>query len=318
MSEDRRSSVSLIGALKLRDVPLAFLPTFEAAGRLGSFAAAAAELCLTPSAVSQQIRGLEDALGVSLFERTGRTAVLTAHGEIYLQDICASLQDLATATSHLRRGSKDTVLRISTVAVAAHEFLMPRLPAFHERFPGIELSIETANEVVDFKASNLDAALRVGESWRGLQVHPLGTVSVAAVCSPLLARSILNPGDLADHTLLDPLGAGERWLRELLSLRGPKGLTPIRTWQFETCFDTLRAAEHGLGVAFAIFPVATALVQSGRLAVPLAERIDLPGQVCFVHRRDDRGFPFAEIAQWLAEQYQALPELPEGRVVLER
>lgn len=301
--------------MKLRDVPLAFLPTFEAAGRLGSFAAAAAELCLTPSAVSQQIRALEDALGVALFERTGRTAALTLDGETYLKEVRKSLQELATSTSRLRRRNREAVLRMSTMSIAAHEFLMPRLSAFRERFPNIELCIETTNDVIDFKVSDYDAALRCGEGWPDLQVHALGRASVTAVCSPQLAPSIKSAVDVCEHTLLDPCGAGERALSMLMSAHGKPTLRAIRTWHFETCFDTLRAAEHGLGVAFGVFPIATPLVQEGKLAVPLSERIPLPGQVCFVHRPDDQRFPFAEIAGWMVEQYRALPALAEGRIV---
>jgi DNA-binding transcriptional LysR family regulator len=76
----------------------------------------------------------------------------------------------------------------------------------------------------------------------------------------------------------------------------------------------LRAAEHGLGVTFAVFPAAAPWVQSGRLVVPLADRLPL-GQVCFVHRPNDERFPFAEIADWLVQQYRALPALPAGRVL---
>lgn len=301
--------------MKLRDVPLAFLPTFEAAGRLGSFAAAASELCLTPSAVSQQIRGLEEALGVNLFERTGRTAVLTLDGEVYLKEVRRSLQELATSTARLRRRNREAVLRMSTMSLGAHEFLMPRLQAFHERFPGVELCIETSNDVVDFKVSDFDAALRLGDGWADLQVHVLGRACVTVVCAPELARSIHSAGDLCHHTLLDPGGAGERGLQLLLAAHGQPGLRCARTWQFETCYDTLRAAEHGLGIALAVFPVATPFVQSGKLAVPLDTRVPLPGQVCFVHRPDDQRFAFKEIAAWLSAEYRALPALPEGRIV---
>jgi DNA-binding transcriptional LysR family regulator len=191
---------------------------------------------------------------------------------------------------------------------------MPRLAAFHERFPGIELCIETSNEVIDFKVSDYDAALRLGEGWADLQVHALGRASIAAVCSHELARSIRHALDVCEYTLLDPAGGGERALQMLVAAHGRPGLRAVRTWHFETCYDTLRAAEHGLGVAFAVFPVATPLVESGKLAVPLVERLALPGQVCFVHRPDDQRFPFADIAAWLAQQYQALPPLPEGRI----
>ena len=97
--------------MKLNDVPLSFLPAFEAAGRLGSFAAAAAELQVTPSAVSQQIRALEEVLGLELFERTGRTAVLTRTGARYLQDVRQSLTEIAASTARVRRNAHGGVLR---------------------------------------------------------------------------------------------------------------------------------------------------------------------------------------------------------------
>jgi len=301
--------------MKLRDVPLAFLPTFEAAGRLGSFAAAASELHLTPSAISQQIRALEDALGVTLFERTGRTAALTPDGEAYLAEVQDALRGLVTSTMRLRRRSRESVLRLSTVSIAAHEFLLPRLRDFHARFPGIELRIESSNQLIDFKQSDFDAALRVGHGWPELRVHPLGTAQAAPVCAPKLARVITTTSDLCDHTLLDPSGDGACCLRLALEQRGLAPLRAARTWHFETCFESLRAAEHGLGVAFAVFPLATHYVQSGRLAVPLADRVQLPGHVSFVHRPHDERFPFEDIASWLHDQYRALPQLPDGRVM---
>lgn len=126
-----------------------------------------------------------------------------------------------------------------------------------------------------------------------------------------VARSIRSPLDLCNPTLLDPAGAGERAIQMLLTAHG----RPERTWRFEACYDTMRAAEHGLGVAFAVFPVGTPLVSSGKLAAPLPDRLSLPGQVSFVHRPDDHSFPFAAIAAWMTDQYRALPALPEGALL---
>lgn len=301
--------------MKLRDVPLSFLPTFEAAGRLGSFAAAAAELHLTPSAISQQIRALEDAIGVPLFERSGRTAVLTRAGESYLQEVRHSLGELAASTSRLQRRTQGSVLRLSTVALAAHEFLLPRLQAFRERFPAIEMRIECSNECIDFRVSDVDAAIRVGESWPGLACHGMGRIEMAPVCSPELARDIRCVSDLARYTLLDPSGDTALQLAAMQMQAGVPQLPAAGTWRFETCFEALRAAEHGLGVAFTSFPVATHWVRNGRLAVPLSERLVPPGRVFFVHRAgDEERFPFREIGTWMREQYEALPALPAGRV----
>lgn len=302
--------------MNIRDVPLSFLPTFEAAGRLGSFAAAAAELHLTPSAVSQQIRALEGALGVRLFERTGRAALLTNDGEHYLRDVRHTLQALSTATARLRRRSRETVLRISTVALAAYEFILPRLAAFQAAFPGIRLCVETSNDIIDFDASDFDAGLRVGAGWEHeLCVHPLGQAEAAPVCAPALAERIHALADLNEYPLLDALPGATIALQTMLQAQGIPSRPAANDWQFESCYDTLRAAEHRLGVAMAVFPVATPWVKDGRLAVPLSVRVPLPGQVCFVHRHDDARFPFSDIAAWFAEQYQALPALPPGRQV---
>lgn len=302
--------------MKLRDVPLSFLPTFEAAGRLGSFAAAAAELHLTPSAISQQIRALEDSIGVPLFERSGRTAVLTRAGESYLREVRQSLAELAASTARLQR-REGQVLRMSTVALAAHEFLLPRLPAFCQRFPGIELRIETSNACVDFRVSDFDAALRVGPegAWPELASHLVGDVELAPVCSHALAREIHSVADLARYTLLDQTGLGQDLLSALQVKAGVPQLPAAKTWRFETCFEALRAAEHGLGVAFAVFPVSTPWVTSQRVTVPLAERLPSPGRVWFVHRPEDRErLPFHAIADWLRGQHGAMPALPPGRL----
>ncbi|MDD9940233.1 MAG: LysR substrate-binding domain-containing protein [Myxococcales bacterium] len=303
--------------MNIRDVPLGFLPTFEAAGRLGSFAAAAAELHLTPSAVSQQIRALEGALEVALFQRTGRAALLTSAGERYLREVRHVLQSLSTASSRLRRRGREAVLRISTVALAAYEFILPRLRDFQAAFPGIQLGVETSNDVIDFDVTDCDAALRVGSGWDdGLCEHRLGGAEVAPVCAPALAAQIHGLADLNEYPLLDSVPGAVRSLQELMHAEGLPTRTVVHDWHFESCYDTLRAAEHRLGVALAVFPVATPWVSDGRLAVPLSVRLPLPGQVYFVHRRGDERFPFSDIAAWFATQYQALPGLPPGRQVL--
>lgn len=304
--------------MNLRDVPLAFLPTFEAAGRLGSFAAAAAAVHLTPSAVSQQIRALEESLGVMLFERTARGAVLTQVGTEYLQAVQQALSALAASTSRVRRSDQRGLMRLSTVALAAHEFLLPRLPDFQLRFPDIELRIESSNDVVDFRTSDFDAAIRVDDGSDGLVAYPLGQLEAAVVCSHSLAQEIGCVEDLTRYRLLDPNGQAGA---QLAALRGGMAFADARTWEFETCFEALRAAEHGLGVAFAVFPIATHWVTSGRLAVPLPDRIPLPGKATFVHPPPEADqpqgpvrLPLPDIAAWLAAEFRALPALPPGRI----
>jgi LysR family glycine cleavage system transcriptional activator len=294
---------------------MGFLPAFEAAARLGSFKAAAAELHVTPSAISQQIKALEAALGVSLFRREGRVIVLTLEGADYAREVRHALADLAAAGRRLRRRHATPVLRLSTAPFVAYEFLLPRLSDFRLRFPNLELSLEATMQLVDLAASDIDAALRIGGGpWPGCTTRIVGTSELAIVCTPALARSIHTTRDLRGQTLIDIRGREHRGWRALLADKGIRE-DQARFLTFETYFETVRAAEQGLGLAWGLFPMTSDWVKAGRLAVPLRLRTMLSGHIALIHRpADAERFPFIEIGRWLAEQYAALAPLPAGRI----
>jgi LysR family glycine cleavage system transcriptional activator len=298
--------------------PLHFLPAFEAAGRLGSFKAAAAELHVTPSALSQQIKAVEDALQTALFERRTRAIRLTAQGANYLQEIQEALTAIASASRRLHQRSAGRILRLSTADFIAYEFILPRLSAFRARFPGLELSLEATSRVVDFATSDVDAAIRIAEGpWHGLVSHAVGDALVAPVCSPALARTIRTIAQLRGQTLIEMRGQERRGWKPFMSKQGQR--EPLKLLTFDTYLETMRAAEQGLGVAFGLFPMTMDWVGSGRLAVPLPLRLRFSGEISFVHRRTDARDPlFAELLAWLREQYAAMPALPAGRVLARR
>jgi LysR family glycine cleavage system transcriptional activator len=298
--------------------PLAFLPAVEAAGRLGSFKAAAAELHITPSAVSQQVKAVEDALGIELFARQGRSVEPTADGRRYLLVVRQALRELHDAGRSLQKHPDRGVLRIDTLPFVAHEFLLPRVASLHARFPSFRIALETSMGLVDLTTSEVDATIRLGTGpWPGLMTRPFGTSVITLVCSPEVARGINKLEDLAGQTLIEIRSLQERGLLNLM-----KGLgipfDPSQVQMFDTYFETVRAAEHGLGVAYGMFPFTTEWVTSGRLAVPFALRGQVPGHVSLVHRVGDERFPFSELAAWLKEEYEALPALPAGRIVPRR
>jgi LysR family glycine cleavage system transcriptional activator len=294
--------------------PLALLPAFEAAGRLGTFKDAASELHVTPSAISQQIKALEEALGVALFVRRGRTATLSQEGAEYLRDVRQLLADLGSATRRLRRRGDDSTLRISTMDFVAYEFLIPRLPAFRARFPGIELRIETSSSLVDFETSDFDAALRLGGALLpGLSVTLLGPLFATPVCTDAIARQLRDDDLTFIHPLIELRGQEHRGWHALMKSRGVKKRPPVTT--LETYYETVRAAEQGLGVAFGVFPITTQWVTSGRLAAPLSIRVPLAGGAMWMYRASDPRPVLAEIGEWLRQQYEMLPELPSGRIV---
>jgi LysR family glycine cleavage system transcriptional activator len=294
--------------------PLHFLHAVEAAGRLGSFRAAAVELHLTPSAISQQIRGVEAALGATLFVRNGRAVMLTRQGQLYCEEVRRALRDLEDAGRRARTRSSARVVRLCTVDVLAYEFLIPRLPAFQARFPKIELRIETSMRVVELQSSELDCALRVrGRAGPGLVSVPVGPAVASPICSPQLARKLRSESDLTRHTLIEMRGAADDMWRLLLKARGIAA-GELKLLSFESYFETLKAAERGLGVAIGLFPTTTEWVLSGRLAVPLDLRVPVAGGVYMVFRANDpRRELLTEIAEWLKEQYAQLPALPVKR-----
>jgi LysR family glycine cleavage system transcriptional activator len=305
--------------MQFRDLPpLNFLPAFEAAGRLGSVKAAAAQLHLTPSAISQQLKQIEDALGTALFERHGRAIKLTLDGASYLREVQEALSELARASQRLRSRSGARVLRLTTSDFIAYEFLLPRLASFRTHFPGLELSLEATTRTVDFAHSDVHAAIRIGDGpWPGLHAHVLGEAWVTPVCSPALATQIRTLEQLRDQTLIEVRGLSRRGWSPFLKKEAK--LVPGQLLSFEGYLETMRAAEQGLGVAFGVFPMTTEWVTSGRLAVPLPVRVPLTAKICFVHRQTDaKDTLYRRLAEWLSAEYATLPALPAGRVLPKR
>ncbi|HEY3890597.1 MAG TPA: LysR family transcriptional regulator, partial [Bradyrhizobium sp.] len=146
------------------------LRAFEAAARHLSFTNAATELNVTQTAISHQIRRLEEELGVRLFIRQNRALALTPEAAQYLPGVRAAFNDLRFATDRLLRTDNENVLTVSTLASLAAKWLLPRLPAFQEAHPGIDVRITTSTALVDFKSGNVDAAIRYGRGhWPGLR-----------------------------------------------------------------------------------------------------------------------------------------------------
>ena len=138
------------------------LRAFEAAARHLSFTLAATELNVTQTAISHQIRRLEEELGIRLFIRQNRALALTPEARDYLPGVRAAFNDLRLATDRLLRKDDDKVLTVSTLASLAAKWLLPRLTDFQEQHPGIDVRITTSATFVDFQRDNVDAAIRYG------------------------------------------------------------------------------------------------------------------------------------------------------------
>src|SRR3954451_3869509 len=146
------------------------LRAFEAAARHLSFTNAATELNVTQTAISHQIRRLEEELGISLFVRQNRTLALTPAARDYLPGVRAAFNDLRLATERLQRRDNDNVLTVSTLASLAAKWLLPRLSSFQAPPPGTDVPIPPAPPLVDFKNGDVDAPIRYGRGhWPGLR-----------------------------------------------------------------------------------------------------------------------------------------------------
>ncbi|RVU11994.1 LysR family transcriptional regulator [Methylobacterium oryzihabitans] len=228
------------------------LTAFEAAGRHGSFTRAAGELALTQSAVSKQVRELEATLGVVLFERTKGRAVLTLAGRDFLPAASRLLQDYATAThAVMASAGSGTTLRLGVLPTFAARWLVPRLPGFLSRQPGVTVSLVTAPEPFDLASRSVDAAIHFGEpSWPQAECVYLCDEAVIAVASPAYAErhGLTDPGSLARATLLQQASRPGLW-RDWFARAGVEHPHPLRGPLFDQFAMTSEAAKAEMGVA---------------------------------------------------------------------
>ena len=214
--------------------PLNAIRAFEAAARHLSFTRAAEELNVTQAAISHQIKGLEDVLGIPLFRRLNRALMLTEAGQTYLPPLREALDQIADATARLKTADSGGALTISTLASFAAKWLVPRLPRFQERHPEIDVLISTTAQMVDFAQQDVDAAIRFGRGgWEGVRADRLLTEDIFPVCAPSLlegSKPLLKPDDLSGFTLLhdDFLYGWTMWLQAV----GAQGVDAARGTRF--------------------------------------------------------------------------------------
>lgn len=181
--------------------PLSALRAFEAAARHQSFRLAAAELSVTATAISHQIRQLEALLGVPLFERQVRKVSLTAEGRALFPALRDSFDAMAAAVAPLLQPKRRRMLTVSATPAFVARLLIPRIADFQARHPDLDLRLHASTQVVDFAAQQIDAAIRYGKgNYRDLHSEQLLHTSFAPMCSPRLTLS--TPKDLSRHPLL--------------------------------------------------------------------------------------------------------------------
>jgi LysR family transcriptional regulator, glycine cleavage system transcriptional activator len=238
------------------------LRAFEASARHESFSAAAAELHVTPAAVGQLVRSLEESLGTPLFHRgtSGRMRlVLTEVAQRALPDIRTGFDRLTLGVARLKEGSANGVLTVTVSPAFAAKWLVPRIERFQAAVPGTDVRLDASIELLDFVAHGIDVGVRYGTgSWPGLTAERLMDEEIFPVCSPTLLRQnrrLRKPSDLGGLKLIHDLSVDARsgfatwdaWLAKV----GAKEVGTKRGLRINNSAAVLQAAIDGQGVALA-------------------------------------------------------------------
>lgn len=291
---------------------MAALQAFERTAALGSLSAAAAEMGRTPSALSHAIKGLEERLGVSLFERSGRAISLTPAGKNYLGQVGPALRDLSLATSALINAQNAERVRVSALAFFTSTVLIPRLDAFRAAFPRIDLRIETTHRFANVQQGEADIAIRFGKHRdSSLVCEPLLAIRAVPVASRAYLETHGKPGhprELGEHMLIHVTQQADAWK----AWHQAAGVDEPREASEDLVMDSvagaLDAARGGLGISLAMFPLFSQSPDYVSALVPLMDDITGPTEHYYaVYAKSSAGRRSVVLTlQWLREICQAL------------
>jgi LysR family glycine cleavage system transcriptional activator len=285
------------------------LKAFEVAGRTGSFTRAAERLNVTQSAVSRQVRQLEEQLGETLLERRHHQLELTAAGRLLLQALQQSFDKIELTVRGIQQKTHFNRLRVNVPPTFASRWLMPRLGRLREQHPELELSLTTRTQDSLAESSVLDCAIRFGNGeWDGLDNVLLMQERHVAVCSPaLLAREQDQAGiDLNRFTLLHVLASDDqRYLtwQHWLKAAGIEGVDTQSGYEFDLLDHAIRAAIDGLGITIADRHMIARELASGQLTQVLNVHVDGHQSYWLVTRPEQGSLPhLVQFKEWLQQE----------------
>lgn len=286
--------------------PLNFIEGFEAAARHLSFTKAAAELFITQSAVSRQIKALEDQLGVQLFERRTRALSLTPEGEALFQTAADVLRRIEETTQRIQGRAQERTFTVTTTPAFASLWLIPRLVGYTRENPKVDVRISASTELVDLERSGIELAIRYG----GAQVagSKLFGEEVFPVCAPSLLRDsrrpLATPADLTHHVLLHyadpnrgaPVLDWSMWLRSV----GLPNLEPAGALHFSHYDQIVLAAVNGQGVALGRSPLVKRFIREGTLHAPFNTKfVAARGYYVIASKSSERNADVKSFVTWL-------------------
>lgn len=284
--------------------PFRAIAVFYQVARLNSIAQAAEELNVTPSAVSQQIKALEEQIGATLVARNGRNIRLTEAGERYFELISDKVEGVMRATELMRGTRQVANLVIRTTPTISTKWLLPRLGGFLKVMPDTNIRIDGSNEPVDFNRDNVDLEIRHGlGGWPGLYTEPLINERFLPVCAPLLvAGGLLDPDQMLGLPMIRSVKAQVQWS----AWTEAQGLKPPATARlsFDRSHMAVDAATLGFGVALESELMMEAELRAGQLVMPVAKtpKLELATQWLVCPRSNLRRHRVMRLIEWLREE----------------
>jgi LysR family glycine cleavage system transcriptional activator len=282
------------------------LRAFEAAARHLSFKDGAAELCVTQAAISHQIKALEKTLGVQLFRRATRGVRLTDRAKGYAASLTHAFDAIAAATSQLADARMSGVLKVSAPPFYGNRWLLPRLPSFLARFPGLEVQVSLSVDAIDLARSDFDAAVRFGRGpWPGLASVLIARDIVGPVCAPryVAGRTLpLDPREIRELDLATTKGSIQDWL-DWFAAADVSSPGAMRTIDHDNSAFAFDAALSGNGVCLADVQLTASDEAAGNLIRLHPLTIERPRGIHLVYQETAVPDPrLTALADWLKDE----------------
>lgn len=278
-----------------KDLPLTALRAFEAAARLGGFAAASQELGVTPGAITAHVKSLEAALGAALFERTARGVQLTALGDTVLPGFTEAFDGLGLAVQTLRNEAAPSIVHIAALPSLAQLWLSPRLPGLRAAAPDISISITAMEMPPNLKRAPYDLSLFYGDDPRGVLARDV----IFPVCSPALAAKLRSPEDLSQVSCLSDSSWVDDWT--IWSDAAGASFKP-RGPVFSLYTLAVEETVNGAGVLMGHEALVASHLASGELVAPFDLKVPLDASLRLWSRRHFKpGSAAARVMRWLQE-----------------
>ena len=300
--------------------PLNAVRAFEAAARRGNFNQAAEELSVTPSAISHQVRSLEDFFGTKLFRRSGRSVELTTKSRDFLRSVTQALDQINAAGQRMMRRPEGNLLNIFASPTFATGWLVPRISEFQVDHPELEIRMITGTGPADFLNSDIDLSIDYspGDFPDGLSSLHLMTEHCVPVCSADYMRAhgpLTTPADIRNCTLLHVLPRLGQW-RNWLNVAGVDGVDAERGPKFQTTPLSLEAARSGVGMAISNLEFVEDQLRQGFLVAPFQVEVPSHSGYYLVYPDEHADEPKIEVfRQWLLTKMAK--EHPEKKGMLE-